>query len=238
MVQEIITQPEDFDAYGKQFSAEKKFFDLEELVPIELIRTHTKTDDVPHVTDEQLRLYRKTAFESAMQYSGLYLGKKVQIIEAAKIRVSRTGFAQHRRRHRKHKLDYPAAEPVVYVWSNNSASRTTLHIDTGTRIVLLPIHQIENPLASCCSPCGNEFDQRSTLQLMYVAGYSCVDDVPAGIVLGILKYIAWSVMRPGDELLTIRNRTSVEEGGLRGTNNAAWASGALELWMQYNDDRF
>lgn len=45
--------------------------DLEELLPLALIRTHTKTDDVPHVTDEQLSLYRSASFEAAEKYTGL-----------------------------------------------------------------------------------------------------------------------------------------------------------------------
>jgi hypothetical protein len=43
----------------------------DEYVSIDLIRRHTKTDDIPAVTDEQLKLYRAAAVEAAEFYSGL-----------------------------------------------------------------------------------------------------------------------------------------------------------------------
>lgn len=71
------------------------------------------------------------------------------------------------------------------------------------------------------------------VQLMYKTGALCPSDIPAGIKLGILKYIAWSVKNPGDDLITVKQTSSVQVSGITGTNDVAYASGAIELWKQY-----
>jgi hypothetical protein len=38
---------------------------------IDMIRQHTKTDDIPGVTDDQLLIYRASAVEAAEAYTGM-----------------------------------------------------------------------------------------------------------------------------------------------------------------------
>jgi hypothetical protein len=75
---------------------------------------------------------------------------------------------------------------------------------------------------------------RNGLVASYRTGFKCPADVPAGIVLGCLLYIAWTVEHPGDELLTQRNRTDLSSLGSQGSNNIARVSGAIELWRSYD----
>jgi hypothetical protein len=72
----------------------------------------------------------------------------------------------------------------------------------------------------------------------YRAGFKSPDDVPAGVVIGCLQFIAWIIEHPGDELLTQRNRkdNSTKVGGVSGNNNIAMVSGALEAWRMYDPE--
>lgn len=63
-------------------------------------------------------------------------------------------------------------------------------------------------------------------------------DETGGILVGILKVVAWNVMNPGDVYMSVRNSIQSGETALRGTNNTALASGALELWTTYDRERF
>ncbi len=58
---EYVNAPEN---QAKPFSAEK-------LVPLSMIREHTKTDDVETVSDDLLRFYRTAALQAADQYLGI-----------------------------------------------------------------------------------------------------------------------------------------------------------------------
>lgn len=71
---------------------------------------------------------------------------------------------------------------------------------------------------------------------MYRSGFACADQVPAGVLLGILQYIAWIVEHPGDEVLSVRNTLSTRGDAIVGTNNVALVSGALETWRQYDPE--
>jgi hypothetical protein len=90
-------------------------------------------------------------------------------------------------------------------------------------------------LSNCCNPCSPMMNDG--LVAMYKAGYPSIADVPGGIVLGILQFLAWIVEHPGDELLTMRNRLDARGGaGVYGTNNIAMASGAIETWRIYDNE--
>ena len=71
---------------------------------------------------------------------------------------------------------------------------------------------------------------------VYRAGFKDPTAVPAGVVLGILQYIAWVVEHPGDELLTQRNTLQAKSTGVQSSNNVAQISGALETWRQYDPE--
>jgi hypothetical protein len=71
---------------------------------------------------------------------------------------------------------------------------------------------------------------------MYRSGFSCPEQVPAGVLLGMLQFIAWVVEHPGDEVLSMRNTLSARGGAIIGTNNIALVSGALETWRQFDPE--
>jgi hypothetical protein len=144
-----------------------------------------------------------------------------------------------------HDTQYPVHAPFVYTWGGVSRPNKPIPVEEGQRRIKLVSHSPDMLFDDCCAdPCGHympyghRHENELTQQIMYFAGYKSPQDVPSGIVLGMLRFIAWSIMRPGDELLTQRNRTSISEGGITGSNNSAWASGALELWVQYDSLRF
>lgn len=207
--------------------------DLEALLPIALIRAHTKTDDVPNVTDEQLALYRQTAFEVCERYTGLLFTAIKVVTENVK---SRSG---HRNRGRAtHKLRHPSVDGIVHLYgSYNGQNDRTMYIGVGEKEVAVPPVYPHIDLSSCCGgPCGGKSDDPFALKVMYRTGHDCKKPVPAGIILGVLKFIAWLITNPGDVIMTVRNRSSTGEMGIIGTNNGAWASGAIEHWRIYVDD--
>ena len=212
-----------------------KLFDLDVLCPIELVRTHTKTDDVPFVTDDQLRMYRKVAFEQAQEYSAILCGPVQQIVEHVRYKMPRATF-RHPYQFVTHETQFPVHAPYVYVWGGVSRQNKPIKVREGQRRIKVESYAPDMFFSDCCDACAPGSDTEQPI--MYYAGYKCEADIPSGICLGMLKFIAWSVMRPGDELLTQRNRTSIAEAGVTGTNNAAWASGALELWVAYDDLRY
>lgn len=209
-----------------------KSFDLNALLSLDTIRTHTKTDDVPSVTDEQLVLYRKAAFEAAELYTGMLLSEQRQITEIAA--KPRTGLRL--RATTKHRTQYPIADGRVYLFgSRDQNDNRLLTVTPGTNIIHIPVVHEALDVGSCCRPC----DAGATnygLQLMYLAGFPNAGEIPAGILVGMLRWIAWSVQNPGDVLMSVRNSSSQSETTLQGTNNVGWASGAIEMWRQYRSD--
>lgn len=208
-------------------------FDLDAILPINRIRQYTKTDDVPHVTDDMLRLFRKAAFEAAEEYTGLILSEQRVVIEAVssplklRFRVN-TGMSY------THNTQHPIADEFVwYYGAHRNIGNRQLYVTPGTTTVRIPVTHIAIDASSCCGGPCNEPGINWGMRIMYRAGYKCQDDVPAGILLGCLKFIAWSVMNPGDTVMTVRNRAGAGEAGIIGTNNGAWASGAIEQWRIY-----
>jgi len=128
-------------------------------------------------------------------------------------------------------LKYGSAESFVYVYGPGIAEQ--IPIVVGERKISMPNVFFSQDWQSCCDPCGNGM---SLFRVMYLAGYRCLNDVPKGIILGVLKYVAWCVENPGDVLKTVDDRNRAPSQFLQGTNNAVWASGALELWRTYVDD--
>ena len=236
------------DRHGDEQAAPSngpKFFDLERFLPIDLIRIHTKTADIPTVTDEQLRLYRKAAFEEAMRYSSLLVGPLQLITEHVKMHkvrsnISGMNIAAATHRHQKIKTKFQVMRPDVFFYGTGAP--VLVPTEPGTRFVDIPMagEFMGNALGgNCCAPCtqGNGSGANGA-RVMYHAGYACENDVPAGIVVGMLKYIAWQVQNPGDVYMNVRNSLNTGETSSRGTNNAAWASGALEVWTTLDAERF
>lgn len=203
-------------------------FDWNGRLSLETIRVHTKTGDVPGVTDEQLRMYRQAAVEAAELYTGMLLSGTKTITEpvTGSPRIGQSTF--------KHKLKYPTASGYVYLYGTLYHNPVKIPVQIGQTTVRIPVMGGGPDMTNCCLPmsCGG-----SGQMLTYIAGYPTIDKVPAGIVLGIMQFLAWVVEHPGDELLTMRNRLDARGGaGVYGTNNIAMASGAIETWRMYDPE--
>jgi|SRR6187431_78811 hypothetical protein len=204
--------------------------DWDQYLSMDIIRQHTKTDDVPGVTDEQLRLYRRAAVEAAEFYTGLTLNKQKILSEIIPMPKRRPGHEYH-----IVKLKYASSDGIVYVYGDNR-NPETIHITPNTRKVRMQSRFFYNPdMSNCCDPCAVA---TNGLRIMYRAGFSCAAQVPAGVLLGILQFIAWVVEHPGDEVLSMRNTLSARGGAIIGTNNIALVSGALESWRQFDPEAF
>lgn len=204
-------------------NTDKQGLDLDELVSISMIRQHLKISDIMTTTDEQLVLYRKAAIESAEHYTGFFIGTRKWITESVLIPPSKI-----RRPYYRHTLRHPVMDDYVRV---SGGLDDTLFVEKDTNVVRLKVSP-SGPQFDCCRPCGSSAN--SGLKIHYYTGFSCISDVPSGVVLGILKYIAWTNNNPGDEITTTLSDFKTTKAALQGSNNAAWASGALELWRQYN----
>lgn len=223
LMPEVVAQPAPLMELpeGQEVSADN-------ILPIELIRTHTKTDDVPSVTDDQLRLYRKSSIEAAEQYSGLLINKTVRLTEEVSLPQD---ILYYIGRPKRHSLKYQLADRRVMI--RGAAGNYMREFDIGTRTIY-----IEPRCPSVDFSCRNGPDSYNRTTVTYIAGYASVDAIPGGIVLGCLKFIAWSVSNPGDVLMTVRNTQKSNNATLIGTNNVAWSSGALELWRQYAREEY
>lgn len=207
----------------------KTAFDLEKVLPLEAVRVHTKTDDVPTVTDWQLKLYRKSAFEAAQEYTGLLLMGQQTITEDLKpptcaFRDSAQTF--------KYSMLHAAAQNFVWYYGLKGQRPDRVPVRVGDRVVTLP-RQFDDFGLGCCNPCGSNGHAR----IMYVAGFDCEDSIPGLLLLGCLKFIAHVVENPGDLVVA----TTVSGGRQNGVqvgeaSNPAWASGAIEIWRTFKKD--
>jgi hypothetical protein len=203
-------------------------FSIEDLIPTSLIRSHTKYEDVEHVTDALLIIYRKSAIEAAEQYTGLLLRSAMQIVEVANPQVENP----HRicpKQYVNVKTNYPVTDGVIY-YTIAGGKNGIAKLEPQTRKVRLPVLS-QSMTDSCCTYNGG---LQFFVSLQYLTGYNFIDEVPSGIILGCLKHIAWSVENPGDVIQTVANLKNKNPSGAIGANNASLASGALDLWRQYN----
>lgn len=206
-------------------------FNWDARLSLELIRQHTKTDDAPGVTDQQLRLYRASSIEAAEHYTGFLLQGQKNITEP----IQREPFKKWGRLSYNYKLKYPSADGIVYIYGDRHGANVTLQVEPGTRTIQVPIRTGYLDLSNCCDPCAKHY-LNAGLRAAYRAGFKCIEDVPAGVIVGCLQYITWIIEHPGDELLTSRNRLEARAGAVTGSNNIALVSGALETWRQYDPE--
>lgn len=203
-------------------------FDLEEILPLQLIREHTKTDDNITVTDQLLAIYRAAAFESCERYTGqIWVSSRVIRESISQAR----GFRQNRRLSSL-RLDFPSVDGRLYVYGGGMTGSVLIRVAPGKRSVKIPILQVALDASSCCRPDALGAENFG-LMVMYRAGVIDLSEIPAGIKQGCLKYIAWSVMNPGDVMKTVMDSGRTASNGITGTNDGAWASGAVELWRMY-----
>jgi hypothetical protein len=203
-------------------------FDWEARLGIDFIRSHAKIDDIPSVTDGQLRLYRSAALESAEQYTGLLLSGTRTVTEPIEGPSRMRPYSTHYTHH----LQFPVADGYVYLYGGTHVNdNIVFNVLPGTRKIKVPIRKDLIDTTNCCDPCARHSVNGGMLAA-YKAGYKSVEDVPTTAVLGMLQFISWCIEHPGDELLTQRNRVETRAGlaGLQGSNNIAMISGALETW--------
>jgi hypothetical protein len=212
-----------------ELPAEYSFGD-ETILPMELIRTHCKVDDNPAVTNEQLSLYRKSSLESAEQYTSFFLSGTKRIAELVKPPKSRRNPSFFIPRDVKHQVKFQLADERVFV--ETLQTKYMMNVPLNTRIITVPVQL--SMFADCCKEDTLDHGTRIT----YLAGFRDPSKIPGGVILGCLKFIAWSVNNPGDVLMTVRNTQKSNNATIIGTNNVAWSSGALELWRQYSRDDF
>lgn len=202
-------------------------YDIEMILPLELIREHCKIDDMEGVSDDMLVLYRKVALETAEKYTGLLLTDRRVITEVIN-RPSRS-YKLNRKPTFKHTAKYNFAEPRVHYYGFINQPAQVIPVNVNQKIVHLP--RIEEDFGfGCCNPCRTG----GTLQIMYVAGYDCGSSMPSAITLGALKYIAHVVENPGDMVRSYSesgSQSSIDASG----SNPAIASGAMEIWRSTND---
>jgi hypothetical protein len=210
-------------------------FNWSDRLSIDAIRAHTKTDDIPGVTDEQLELYRQASLEAAEMFTGLLLAGQRTVIEP----IEGPSSPKPGRMYYLHTLQYPVADGIVYLYGGSSAADNRVFtVKPGSRTVKVPIATGYIDLSCPCDPCSSAHHLNGGMMAAYKAGFKCPADVPAGVVVGCLQYIAWIVEHPGDELMTQRNRkdNSTKIGGVSGSNNIAMVSGALESWRLYDNE--
>ncbi len=206
-------------------------YDFEKVLPLEAIRQHTKTDDVPSVTDFQLNLYRRAALEAAQAYTGLLLLTRTVVTEDVQTpmfhRSSRRMYTEQVP-HFTHKLKFMAAEGTLYYYGLRNQPPVQVGVIPNTKSVRLPRDHDNFGLNQCCSPCGTE----ALARVIYVAGFSTEEDIPAAIPLGALKYIAHVIENAGDNPMVNSISGSAQGSGfnMSTANNPAEASGAIEIW--------
>lgn len=210
-----------------EYPAPSGAVDLEKVLPLAIVRQHTKTDDTPRVTNEMLSLYRSAAFESCEQYTGMVFTASRIVRE----NVTREGHRKRFRQHRTITLKYATVDDTVYLYGGGMLRPQAVLVTPGSRHIRIPVIQEALDASSCCDPCSRGGENFGVM-VMYRTGILDATHVPAVVLLGCLKYIAWAIENPGDTVQTVKNRQSVGESGIVGTNNGAWASGAIEEWRQ------
>lgn len=200
-------------------------FDMENLLPLSIVREHTKTDDIPTVTDTMLMLYRSTAFQAAEKYTGAQLTGTTTLVES--VTLPNTASSRYRRTNTFPFMSSRAAgSSVAWLYGHKNRAPVQLSLVVGARRHMLPLIMYEFGLG-CCNPCADI----PTMSLLYTAGYGCEADVPDLIKLGVLKYIAHALENPGD-VVSATNEAGGSTSGYSLSTGAdpALASGAINIW--------
>jgi hypothetical protein len=211
-------------------------WDYEMWLPLSLVRTHTKTDDIMHVTDEQLRLYRQAAIESCETYTGVVISGYKHITETLRTRAPRFGVSSV-----SFEASFPPSDGIIY-YRGPGGDKGVVNVPPKRKKFKLPVRSFDlfgtggGEGSDCCAPCADGFQVNNGYVLTYRTGYGSPEEVPGIIKLGCLKFIAWSVEHAGDVLVVMANTNNVRSSGILGSNNVTWASGALELWRQLDPE--
>lgn len=201
----------------------REAFDLDKVLPLELIREHTKTDDIPSVSDALLGVYRAAAVQAAEEYTGLLIGGQRVRVDL----VPEPGYIPGVRRPPFFLFTASArfATHVAYYYGL-TARPEMVQVQPGQRRVRLPVIYDSFGMG-CCNPCGTIPQGR----LQYTAGYGCEADIPPAFALGALKYIAHVIGNPGDNVIAANVSGQAQSNiGVDIASNPALASGAIEIW--------
>lgn len=192
--------------------------DLDEYLPISLVRSHCKCDDTPNITDDQLRLYREVAFEQAELFTGKVWSGTKDIVE----KVSRPQLDLIRRRSGRVRIHNIPVDGIVRLIG--AGYNVIFTLEPGTTAINLSSRDNnwgQGGGSSCCNSCSSSNGDAwgAILEFpswTYTTGVKCAKDIPAGIKLGCLQFIAWAMENPGD----IVDESSVKASGAR----AQWSN--------------
>lgn len=204
---------------------------LEEVLPLELVREHTKTDDTPNVTDGQLELYRQAAFEACELFTGIHVMGTRNITQPAETQGHRRKF----RATTMLTLLHPPRDGNLYFFGRDLYRPRHERVQPGQTKVRVPVMLEAIDVTPCCNP-NARGAENFALQVMYSTGIADPAQVPALVKEGALRYIAWAVKNPGDVFMSVGNQSRVTKGVIEGTNNSAFASGASDLWRMLVPD--
>lgn len=218
---------------------------LEEILSLDLIKIHCKIDDLPGITNEQLELYRQSAFEAAERITGKKWSTRTreeQEIKSPKFRsIAQVAIARI-----SVTLDYEPLRGIVNIYSRSdqplfwlSGIQLPMQLSSGYATIKLPPHSQSFEMSNnemFMSPGNMDCSEREVRfemvgsKAVYVAGPETPDAIPAGIKLGCLKYIAWSVANPGDQFVPMVVR---QVGVTTVSNDPAYSSGAVDEWRRH-----
>lgn len=221
--------------------------DIEKILSLDLVKIHCKIDDLPGITDEQLMLYREAAFEAAELYTGKKWVRRERIEQEIKSPRFRT-IAQAGVARVTVELDYLPVNGIVNVYGTGSQplfwlsgqALPFMRQDFYSTIKLPPgaqSFQMQNDQmfysAGVTGNCYGNNDgmsfEHAGLKAVYIAGPPSHEKIPAGLKLGCLKYIAWSVENPGDQFVPMVVR---QVGVTTVSNDPAFSSGAIDEWRR------
>lgn len=218
--------------------------DFESILPMDLVRVHCKVDDLPGITDAQLELYREASLEAAELYTSkkwIRRERMSQDIQSPRFRT----LAQAAIARIRVELDYMPVNGIVNVYGTGNQplywldgmTLPFMRQDYYSTIKLNPgvqSFEMQNDhmfysagITANCSDTGTQF-QPQGLKAVYVAGPP--ERIPRGILLGCLKYIAWSIENPGDQFTPMVVR---QVGVTTVTNDPAISSGAIDEWRRH-----
>lgn len=229
----------------EQLSAAK--LDVEAILPMDLIRAHCKVDDTPGILDSQLELYRDAAFEAAEMYTQVRWFSRVKITQEI-VSPRFRGLAQAAIARTTVELTYRPMNGIVNVYGTGDSasfwvggiplipergmSYYSIHLPPdATSFEMsndLMFMTTSNSICDGSDRGGSIRQSGATVQ--YIAGTKSEKDVPAGVKLGCLKFIAWSIENPGDEFVPMVIR---QIGVTTVTNNPIVSSGAIDEWRRY-----
>ena len=176
----------------------------EQLLPLNLIRNYTKTDDDFFVTDDELRLLRSAAFKELAKYNkSINLEGVKNIEQQVLLKMSAAGYVFDQ----KVSLTYPVSSPFVTVTFYNNLS-INVKCAYNSRFIYLAFRDQTVNLAPCTIVSPSAI-------LYYTTGTPCPETLDESIALGCLKFI---------------DAALIEKSNPTKFKSLVFDSGAHELW--------